>query len=310
MTDHRVYVLDELELRSGAVCQGARLVYRTWGAPNASRSNAIVYPTAFAGQHPDVEWTLRIFDPARHFVVMVNLFGNGLSTAPGAPNFTIHDNVVAQHRLLTKKLGMKGIALVYGRSMGAMQAFHWGALFPEMVQRICCVVGSARATAHNRLHVQCLRAALGEGNVRALARVCAAWAMSQAFYREEVWRRLGHASMEDFVVGRWEAFLERRDPMDIRAMLWTWEHCDVAANDRYEGDLGAALGAIRAKALVMPSESDLYFPVEDSRREVALMPNAELRPIPSIWGHMAGSWPENVEDVRFVEAAVRELLGE
>lgn len=308
MTDHRVYVLDELRLQSGTVCRDARLVYQTWGEPDADRSNAILCPTAFAGQHPDIEWSLRMFDPARHFIVAVNLFGNGLSAAPGAPNFTIHDNVVAQHRLMTEELGIERIALVHGRSMGAMQAFHWGALFPDMVARICCVVGSARATPHNRLHVQCLRAALGQGDIPALARVCAAWAMSQAFYREEVWRQLGHDSMEDFVVGRWEGFLTRRDPKDILSMLWTWEHCDVAANDAFRGDLGAALGAIRARALVMPSESDLYFPVEDSRREVAQMPNAELRVIPSIWGHMAGSWPENWEAVGFVEDAVRELL--
>lgn len=58
----------------------------------------------------------------------------------------------------------------------------------------------------------------------------------------------------------------------------------------------------------MPSQSDLYFRVEDNRREVARMPNAELRPIPSIWGHMAGSWPESAEDGRFIDAAVHELL--
>jgi homoserine O-acetyltransferase len=35
-----------------------------------------------------------------------------------------------------------------------------------------------------------------------------------------------------------------------------------------------------AKAIVMPCETDLYFTVEDNRREVARVPNAELRPIP------------------------------
>ena len=48
-------------------------------------------------------------------------------------------------------------------------------------------------------------------------------------------------------------------------------------------------GAITAEAIVMPSETDLYFTVDDNRREVALMPKAELRPVPSIWGHRAGT---------------------
>ena len=55
-------------------------------------------------------------------------------------------------------------------------------------------------------------------------------------------------------------------------------------------------------------ETDLYFTVEDNRREVALMPKAELRPIPSIWGHRAGNPAQNPEDAKFIDDAVRELL--
>ena len=58
----------------------------------------------------------------------------------------------------------------------------------------------------------------------------------------------------------------------------------------------------------MPSETDLYFTVEDSRREAARMPRAELRPIPSIWGHRAGNPALNPEDARFIDAAIHELL--
>ena len=42
----------------------------------------------------------------------------------------------------------------------------------------------------------------------------------------------------------------------------------------------AALGAITAEVTVMPCETDLYFTVEENRREVARMQKAELRPIP------------------------------
>jgi homoserine O-acetyltransferase/O-succinyltransferase len=45
---------------------------------------------------------------------------------------------------------------------------------------------------------------------------------------------------------------------------------------------------MRARAIVMPCETDLYFRVRDNQLEVECMPNAELRPIPSIWGHAAG----------------------
>jgi homoserine O-acetyltransferase len=39
------------------------------------------------------------------------------------------------------------------------------------------------------------------------------------------------------------------------------------------------------------------------------MRHAELRPIPSIWGHRAGNPTQNPEDDAFIDRAVKELLG-
>jgi homoserine O-acetyltransferase len=38
------------------------------------------------------------------------------------------------------------------------------------------------------------------------------------------------------------------------------------------------------------------------------MPRAELRPIPSLWGHRAGNPVFQPEDAKFINDAVRELL--
>jgi homoserine O-acetyltransferase len=57
----------------------------------------------------------------------------------------------------------------------------------------------------------------------------------------------------------------------------------------------------------MPCQTDLYFRVRDNELEVAKMPNAELRPIPSIWGHAGGSGL-NPPDTAFIDAALNELL--
>ena len=59
----------------------------------------------------------------------------------------------------------------------------------------------------------------------------------------------------------------------------------------------------------MPGRTDLYFPPEDNELEVMQVPNAELRPIESIWGHLAGGPGANEADTKFVEDAIRELLG-
>jgi homoserine O-acetyltransferase/O-succinyltransferase len=59
---------------------------------------------------------------------------------------------------------------------------------------------------------------------------------------------------------------------------------------------------------VMPGQTDLYFPPEDSEFEVAHMPNAKFVPVPSIWGHFAGGPGTNPVDVAFIDAKLKELL--
>jgi homoserine O-acetyltransferase len=335
MSDYQIFEAGDVVLQSGLTYRGARLAYKTHGTLNAAKSNVVVYPTSYGAQHPDLEWQIaagKPLDPTRYFIVIVNKFGNGLSSSPSNtpppfdrgryPHFTMTDNVRVQQRLLAEVFGIERVALVYGFSMGAQQAFHWAALFPDQVERIAPICGSAKTSPHNFVFLEGVKAALTADpawqdgwfakeptrGFQAMGRVYAGWGLSQAFYREEVWRTIGFSSLEDFLVGSWEANFRRRDANDLLAMLWTWQHADISANELYGGDLDRALGAITADAIVMPCETDLYFTVEDSRREVARMPKAELRPIPSIWGHRAGNPALNPGDAAFIDRAVFELL--
>jgi homoserine O-acetyltransferase len=335
MADYAIFEAGDVVLQSGLTYRGARLAYKTYGTLDAKKSNVIVYPTSYGAQHPDLEWLIGadgVLDPTRYFIIIPNMFGNGLSSSPSNapppfdrsryPHFTMADNVRVQERLLREVFGIEQVKLVYGFSMGGQQAFHWGALFPDRIERIAPVCGSAKTSPHNFVFLEGVRTALTADpacqdgwfatppmrGFQAMGRVYAGWGLSQAFYREEAWRKLGYSSLEDFLIGNWEGGFRRRDANDLLAMLRTWQMADISANELYQGDLGKALGAIKAKAIVMPSETDLYFTVEDNRREVARMPNAELRPIPSIWGHRAGNPAQNPEDAAFLRKAVRELL--
>jgi homoserine O-acetyltransferase len=335
MPDHSIFEAGDVVLQSGLTYRNARLAYRTYGTLDAAKSNVVVYPTSYAAQHYDLEWAIaegKALDPTKYFIVIMNKFGNGLSSSPSNtpppfdrgryPHFTMTDNVRVQQRLMQEVFGIERVCLVYGFSMGAQQAFHWGALFPGRVERIAPICGSAKTSPHNFVFLEGVKAALCADSAwqdgwfatqpvrgfQAFGRVYAGWGLSQAFYREEVWRKIGFSSLEDFLVGSWEAGFRRRDANDLLAMLWMWQHADISANELYGGDFAKALGAIEAKAMVMPCETDLYFTVEDNRREVARMKHAELRPIPSIWGHRAGNPMFNPEDAKFIDEAVKELL--
>ena len=333
MSDPQIFPLGDVVLQSGATLWQARLAYTTYGTLNVPRDNVVLIPTFYAGHHTDVELMMtagRAIDPAKYFVVVPNMLGNGLSSSPSNtpppldraafPHVTIHDNVVCQHRLLTEHLGIARVRLVAGFSMGAQQAFQWGALFPEVAAAIAPICGTARTSPHNFVFLEGLKAALtadaafDDGwyetppvkGLIAFARVYAGWVYSQDFYREGEYRKMGLASIED-VLRFAEARYRSRDANDLLAMLWTWQHADVSANSRFNGDLAAALQAITARAIVMPSATDLYFRVRDNELEVAQMPNAELRPIPSTWGHAAGRGT-NPADNQFIDTALKELL--
>jgi homoserine O-acetyltransferase len=58
----------------------------------------------------------------------------------------------------------------------------------------------------------------------------------------------------------------------------------------------------------MPGRTDLYFPVADNAAEMQHLARAELRPIPSIWGHRAGNPSVIPADFAFIKAAVRGWL--
>jgi len=237
---------------------------------------------------------------------------------------TSRDNVLAQRRLLTEQFGIDHLAAVYGFSMGAQQAYHWAALFPDSVERAFVVCGSARTAVHNKIFLssllRTLEAApehLGNGRfsaepraaLKAFAHIYASWALSQDFYRAGLHlTALGAPDLDTFLRTDWEERYHVRRAANLYAQLVTWYHGDISANPLYEGDLVRALQAIKARVLLLPSRTDLYFPVADNAAELPHLRHAELRPIPSIWGHRAGSPSVIPADFAFLKAAVRDWL--
>src|SRR5262249_17730563 len=89
------------------------------------------------------------------------------------------------NRLVTEKFGIKKIPLVTGWSMGALQTFHWGALYPDMVERIAPFCGSAKCSRHNFVFLEGVKAALTADAVfadgwykRSRQKACGRWRAS------------------------------------------------------------------------------------------------------------------------------------
>lgn len=332
--DYEIFDLGDVTLQSGVTLPGAFLAYKTYGTLNDKKDNVVVYPTAFGDTHVQNEWLIgngMALDPGKYFIIVPNLLGNGLSSSPSNtptpfdranfPQVTIYDNVQFQHRLVTEKFGIRRIALVVGWSMGGIQSFQWGASYPDIVERIAPFAGVAKTWPHTHVVLGGMKAALmaavrfdarklsqlTPADMRAVGRVYAGWGVSQAFYREELFRELGFDSLADFMAGVWENSFMQMDPHNVLAMLWTGQNADISANPVYNGDFDKALRSIKALACVMPGSTDLFCTADDNEYEAKRMPNAVFHPIESIWGHFAGRGI-NSPDNQFIDDNLKRLL--
>ncbi|KAH7888666.1 alpha beta hydrolase fold protein [Phlebopus sp. FC_14] len=324
---------------AGGVIPDAITAYCTYGDP---KNPCIVFPTCYGGKLGNngllgQEYMVgedKILDPRKYYVVTFALFSNGESSSPsntpapynGAyfPAVSYEDNIRAQYTVLTEKLGIKKVFCVIGFSMGGQQAYYWPVMYPDYVERYIPICGSARTSPHNKAFLEGPKAALSASKdfdnghyktipqygIRAFGRAYSAWAYSQAWFRQKLYLFDGtYSDLHAFLREEWEAgFLNGWDANDLLTLLHTWQVADVSMV-RDNGDLSKCLGAIKARGLVMPCRTDLYFPPEDSENEVSCLKNARLVVIPSIWGHMAGGGA-NIEDDIFLQTEVKKFLEE
>ncbi|KAG6861096.1 hypothetical protein C0995_004033 [Termitomyces sp. Mi166 len=128
-----------------------------------------------------------------------------------------------------------------------------------------------------------------ERGLRAYGRVYAGWAYGQTEWEE--------------------SFVTQWDANDLLTLLETWKSGDVSLV-RDGGHLEKTLASIKARGLIMPCKTDLYFPPEDSEFEVFhCKGSARLVVIDSFWGHMVGGGA-NPEDDEFIRQVVTKFMEE
>lgn len=327
--------LGDFALDGGGVIRDAKLAYATTGRLNAARDNAILIPHMYSGSSQHMRSIFvgpeRAIDPEKYFVIFPNQFGNGLSSSPhnsdGAqygpvfPEISIGDDVRAQHVLVREKLGIDRLELVLGWSMGAQQTYEWAVQYPKMVKRAAPIAGTARTTPHNLLFTRVAADAIRfdpawsdglyaephavSAGLKRHAHVFALLGASAQLYKEEGWRDIGFASLEDFMSGFWEKWFQPMDPNNLLCMLSKWQRADIGSHAG--GNLASALGRIVAKTYVIAFEEDMFMTVRDCEAEQRLIAGSELRVLPSLWGHFTPlvPLPANLDPIN---RTLRELL--
>src|SRR5450759_1626715 len=178
VTAQRAVFDKPLRLRSGAVLDSYELMYETYGALNADRSNAILICHALnashhvAGTYADDRgnpgWWDNMVGPGkpvdtdRFFVIGVNNLGScfgstgPISTNPATgkaygahfPMVMVEDWVDSQARL-ADQLGIRQFAAVMGGSLGGMQALAWTTRYPERIRHALVIAAAPNLSAQN-----------------------------------------------------------------------------------------------------------------------------------------------------------------
>ncbi len=269
----RLADLGDFRLESGQVIRECRVGYRTYGTLNRDRSNAVLFPTWFAGTSKDLAdlgfiGPGKLADTSRWFVVAVDAFGNGVSSSPSNsrlqpgrafPEFTIRDMVRAQDRVLETYLGLERLHAVVGISMGGMQALQWVRSRPGFARKAVSIMGTPRAASRDVVLFDAgLRAldaagAVGDGSAwtpDTVAGLLALIALTPDYYRRHLSEENVTQAMADA-----QAILAQHNLTDWARQLRAMMGHDVYAGPAASGKETAA--AARTKILIVVSRNDL-----------------------------------------------------
>ncbi|MDX2219309.1 MAG: alpha/beta fold hydrolase [Burkholderiales bacterium] len=282
----RIAQLGTCPLANGQVIQDCRVGYVTAGTLNSDKSNAILIPSWLGGRSADLLRYVgpdKLFDSDRFFIVLVDSFGNGVSSSPsnskrqpGAafPQVTLLDMVAAYRKMLEQEFGVKTLHAMAGISMGGMQTFAAAVAHPDLASRYVSIAGSPRLAPYDivlwetqlRLHeeylaCQCTRPLEVLAGMRFLLR--------GPDYQAQ---HAPHAKLAEVRAGIARQSLDRGQAynrnLQLKAMI------DLDVTRAFSGDLAVAAKRVKAPLLVVTGGLDNIVTPQPAR-EFAKLAGAE-----------------------------------
>ena len=309
---------------SGFIFENPEVAYKTWGRLNREKNNVIVICHALTGHAAADEWFPGIFgkgnvcDPDHHFILCINVPGspygsvgpwsiNPANQKPYQDNFpdiTVRDLVHFQ-QLVLDHLGVKGIELVLGGSLGGMQALEFCIMDSRVQSAVLMAMGKAHsAWAIGISHAQ--RKAImndpkwnngrysredGPSDGLAAARMMAMITYrTPENYETRFSRNLqdkdesGQFQVESYLNYQGDKLAGRFDAHSYLILTKAMDSHDVS---RDRGSYEDVLGNVRTPVLVLGVDSDLLYPTNEQKELTHLLGNAEYDEVTSPYGHDA-----------------------
>jgi len=315
---HHLFKTDQKFLmESGKSFPGYHLYYTTIGKLNNAGDNVIwIFHALTANSNPAEWWPGmigegKLFDPAKHFIVCVNMPGSCYgSSGPldinpqtgepwyhDFPFFTPRDMARA-YGPLKDALGIKQIRLAIGGSMGGQQLLEWAVEEPKLFKFIVPIATNAFHSpwgkAFNASQRLCIETdstwseknptagITGMKTARALALISYRHYDAYAETQKDEIEILENFRSESYQRYQGEKLAKR---FNAFSYYFLSKGMDSHHLGRGRGSAEAALKKIEARALIIGIESDVLFPVIEQKFLADNIPDSKMVVINSTFGH-------------------------
>lgn len=298
------------------------VAYRSWGRLNERHDNVVLICHALTGDTAADEWfhgffgANRLFDPEKQFILCANVPGSCYgSTGPRSinpktgepyagdfPMITIRDQVRYQQTLLDD-LGINGIQLVIGGSMGGMQALEFCIMDKRVGSAILIGMGKAHSPWAIGISEAQRQAIYADPNWKngfyapesppknglSIARMIAmiSYRTASSFdnrFGRNLQKETGQFQIESYLNYQGDKLVERFDAVSYVRLTQTMDSHDVS---RDRGTFAQVLGDIDIPVLVAGVDTDLLYPVSEQKELVSMLGNAMYAEVQSEHGHDA-----------------------
>ena len=154
-TGEGTYIIPTFHFRSGETLSDLRMHYATLGTARRDAAGRVVNAVVILhGTGGDTHQFLserfagvlfnpgQLLDATRYYIVIPDGIGHGQSSKPSDglharfPHYGYRDMVDAVHTVLVDGLHVDHLRLVMGTSMGGMQTWLWGEMYPTMMDAL------------------------------------------------------------------------------------------------------------------------------------------------------------------------------
>jgi homoserine O-acetyltransferase len=156
------WISKDFKFKTGEVLPEFRLHYITLGTPKRNAqgvvNNAVLIMhgtggtgRAFLSDHfaGVLFGPGQLLDASKYFIILPDAVGHGKSSKPSDgmhmrfPKYTYEDMIHADYRMITEKLHVNHLRLVMGTSMGAMNTWDWGWMYPHFIDALMPLASNA-----------------------------------------------------------------------------------------------------------------------------------------------------------------------